>query len=375
MTNITNNTSITNNIALNNSNKPKKKRINKYDNMKGIAIFLVVLFHILGTHIPKFPYYDQFYYFLYLFHMPIFFFVGGYLINFTKDSPIKAFKSLMIPYFVFSVIWYILEVLFYNFSISDIINSIPFINPPYGLWFLFSLFIMRLILPILKKIKNILWISILVALFVGFMPLPLPAFLSRTFCFIPIFIVGFRYQTYKSRFITFLNNLSENKYLNSVYNFLIKWKKEILIILFIILLIFAWEFTGIVPNKATMMNKGYFKFNITLIEGVIMRLITIALGIFASILLNELISNTKSFITKLGVYSLSIYLLHFLFIRATVKIVKMLKIKTIIHGNIIFSILFIAILLGVIIFVLSRDSVNKYFTKFLDLWRNLILSN
>lgn len=74
------------------------------DIMKGIGIILVVYGH---TYLKSS--------FIYLFHMPLFFLLSGAAMNFThhRYSITRRFKSIMVPYFVFSFLcfcyWAFLE--------------------------------------------------------------------------------------------------------------------------------------------------------------------------------------------------------------------------------------------------------------------------
>jgi fucose 4-O-acetylase-like acetyltransferase len=142
----------------------------------------------------------------------------------------------------------------------------------------------------------------------------------------------------------------------------------------ILLFVLAWIFLDFIPKRATILLNSYENLHLSSIECIIIRLIIISIGIFASILLNELISNRKSFITKLGLYSLTIYILHFIIIRVITDIIKMITLQDIIRENIIFSIAYIIITLVLVIFILSRDSFNKYFNKFLNFCKKQILS-
>jgi acyltransferase len=76
------------------------------DSLKGMAIILVVIGHLTTISSGLNQY-------IYSFHMPLFFFISGYLINFEKyinlekTYLIKRASSLIIPYFFFSIISYI----------------------------------------------------------------------------------------------------------------------------------------------------------------------------------------------------------------------------------------------------------------------------
>ena len=71
------------------------KRINYIDYAKGLAILCVLLGHMEIHPILK--------NYIYSFHMPLFFILSGYFMKrakLDKDTVIKNFKSIMVPYFI-----------------------------------------------------------------------------------------------------------------------------------------------------------------------------------------------------------------------------------------------------------------------------------
>ena len=89
---------------------------------------------------------------IHAFHMPMFFFISGYLFNSKKNLElsfkaffIKKFKSLLIPYILFGAIHFLISIILYGFNISYL-KHLLFFNtdglPIAGaLWFLTALFI------------------------------------------------------------------------------------------------------------------------------------------------------------------------------------------------------------------------------------------
>ena len=73
-----------------------KPRINRFDNLRGLAIFLIVFGHMAFS--TKFFSIDFLHSFVYLFHLAILFFVSGYFSKVDLKQPIKLFKRLLIPY-------------------------------------------------------------------------------------------------------------------------------------------------------------------------------------------------------------------------------------------------------------------------------------
>ena len=81
------------------------ERITWVDFAKGVAIILVVLGHATQGDLQKF---------IFVFHMPFFFVIAGFLLNFEKwggAENYKAFatklvKRLLVPYYLSEFLWY-----------------------------------------------------------------------------------------------------------------------------------------------------------------------------------------------------------------------------------------------------------------------------
>ncbi|MCZ0070740.1 acyltransferase family protein [Bacillus sonorensis] len=139
------------------------KRIDWIDAAKGLGIILVVLGHTPTTEWLKT--------FIFSFHMPLFFFLSGVVYrdeNMTFSSfLLKKMKTLLLPYFIFSVIaylyWLFVERHFKFSGSSDVDPIVPFKGIFYSipdgymlthnpaLWFLTCLFIVDMLFFWLKK--------------------------------------------------------------------------------------------------------------------------------------------------------------------------------------------------------------------------------
>ncbi len=150
----------------------KKKVFDEFNILKGIAIILVVLGHSfpdygIGTGIKERVNIYTFAY-IYSFHMPLFFMISGFLfynsinrINTIKDrfNLIKnRFVRLFIPYLFYSVLTVVMKIAFstyaqHEFNLKDSYKILLGDNPNGGLWFLYVLFIISLIISLLPKKK------------------------------------------------------------------------------------------------------------------------------------------------------------------------------------------------------------------------------
>lgn len=90
-------------------------RDSKIDSIKGILIILVVLAHFQG---------DKFHDIVFLFHMPLFFMISGYLFkqetSFDRNYIRKVFSRYLLPYFAYSIS--ILVILDRDFSLRHLMN-------------------------------------------------------------------------------------------------------------------------------------------------------------------------------------------------------------------------------------------------------------
>lgn len=120
-----------------------KQRDTFLDFSKGIAIFLVVLGHVLEKSMQQ---KNEVYEFIYLFHMPFFFMLSGYLACRTKafDSRfyLKKIRSLLLPFFFVGISFTVLDGQYQSFFCNCFHN---------GYWFLLSLFFYLVLILLGKK--------------------------------------------------------------------------------------------------------------------------------------------------------------------------------------------------------------------------------
>mgnify|MGYP005761114225 CR=1 FL=1 len=159
------------------------KRVEYFDNLKAILIFLVVFGHLLITYRFTNEYASVLINFIYVFHMPLFIFISGYFSKYDKKN---VFTNYLIPYLFFNYLYFLLFPPIYGFRISL----------PIGMyWFLISLICWKLIIKYIDKIKGIFIISLLIARGAGVFEDITAAFsFSRTLKFLPFFVLGYKFK-------------------------------------------------------------------------------------------------------------------------------------------------------------------------------------
>lgn len=214
------------------------KRDNTIDIAKGITIFLMVLGHNIFNSIISEK--------IYIFHMPLFFFLSGF---FIKKEPFVEFvqnkiKRLILPfifYWLFIRIWNCIFIFITNGlsadAIKDYINSERFFPNSGSLWFLISLFSVCVVSYFLIfKIRTLYVIVILILFNIIAYTLPnvqgvFPLYYGQSMLVLPFFVFGYWFY-----------NVNKN---NSLYKYLISLSSTYIIFLifltFLLLLFIPWE--------------------------------------------------------------------------------------------------------------------------------------
>ena len=120
-----------------------KQRLFYVDALRGFAILLVII-----GHLPLCFYKDvdvsPLHHLVYVFHMPLFMMISGWVLNFESFSLGKRFKVL-IPFFFFGILFSSLV----GFSISEFLEN----EAKCGYWFLWAISIFFLFLYIIRLTK------------------------------------------------------------------------------------------------------------------------------------------------------------------------------------------------------------------------------
>lgn len=163
------------------------KRLALFDNLKAFLIYCVVLGHLLelGT-IHGSRSWTLVRLAIYCFHIPAFLFVRGL---FAKTEPRKnaqAIIRLLADFLVMSLLVVATQ------KLTGQRYRLTFYVPVFSAWYLQSLILMRLALPLFERIPFALPLSVAIALVVpGFMKTTAILSLSRTVNFFPFFLAGY----------------------------------------------------------------------------------------------------------------------------------------------------------------------------------------
>ena len=261
------------------------------DNFKVLLIFLVVFNHIIAFNLVKVDMVVRYvWYAITIFHMPAFIFISGYLSK-KPQNALKNFKNLLIPYILgYSLTWY---------SQIWLGRSVDYeILRPTGtvMWYILALFIYRLTIEALGKIRFIVPLSIAIALWAGTRP-EFTTFLSasRIVVFFPFFVAGY---------------LWKSEYITAVRKFKGKW------VLVPISAVLLWAIPNyMISNEMGIAifraNHGYKLCGLTDPEGIILRLLMYLVSFILIYTLLALLPDIKLPLTYVGRHTMGIYFFHY----------------------------------------------------------------
>lgn len=156
----------------------------RFDNLKGILIFLVVFGHLL--ELVGGPAADWLYRLIYSFHMPAFVFCSGWFARFDAE---RFFRRLLYPYLVYQTLYLLFDRLVLHGK-----APLQYTTPYWLLWYLFSMMLWTLLLPLIDGVKNsraALSGCLAAAMAAGFDPtIGYGMSLSRTLVLLPFFAAG-----------------------------------------------------------------------------------------------------------------------------------------------------------------------------------------
>ena len=273
-----------------------KERIHKFDNLRFLLMFLVVLGHLLEIQPSSMGL--QLYRIIYSFHMPLFVFLSGYFAKYDRN---KILINLIYPYVIFQILYLVLTQLV--LKRPDVV--IQFTTPCWILWYLVAIAFSYLLLPMFNVAsisKRILIIGglFVLGLLVGYeKTIGVYLSLGRFFSFLPFFAMGYFAKDVMatSPFVAFINKL--------------KWPLR-----FVALLLVSCAIAYVLHSPD--LTPAVFYHSTSYIQSggnVFLKAIAYALSLIWIGGLLILVPQRKiPMVTSLGCYTLPIYLLHGLII-------------------------------------------------------------
>lgn len=270
--------------------RAKKPRDPYLDNVKFVGIALVPIGHSLVPTLAA----DSAraaYLFIYVFHMPLFVIVSGYLSRNFWNSNAKTNKlvdTFLVPYVIVELGYAALRTAFgHKFSIT-------ITDPAWLNWYLLALLFWRLSTPVWKRMRYPFVISVVVYLFAGFSELSGDFSMDRFFGLLPFFVLGLVLKP-------------------EVFDFLKRRWVQVLSV--VVLLGAAGVAIFLAKNYSVKLGPVYYKnsykdLHLVWWKGMALRtgLLVAALAMSAAVM--SLIPRRETWFTDLGTRTLYCYLLH-----------------------------------------------------------------
>lgn len=173
-------------------------RDERLDRARIFLIWLVVFGHLIELYLDAHPIFESVYIYIYSLHMPAFVMLAGMTsrAGLTQKSWESITRKIVVPLLIFTALYE-----FFHFYVTGYISNYFINGAPYWiLWFLMSLLLWKLSLPYWLKLRHPIIISSLLAVLIGLIDaVGITLSLSRTFYFLPFFLVG--HELYKGRLV------------------------------------------------------------------------------------------------------------------------------------------------------------------------------
>ena len=265
------------------------KRIFYYDNLKGLLTMFVVLGHTLTISSNYYNYDGSIFKICSFFMIPTFLIITEMFSRKSKKEPITRAKKMFIIYAIFQVI----ISLYYAYCLKIIRPSKSILIPRFTLWYLLTSAELYLVEYILRKnsYKKMILLSILIALFSGFIPFVTNTLsITRTLAFLPFFVIGYYQEDIK------------------LFDRVKKHKKMSIVLVLVITVWFLFH-QHFFLFKDTYMKYNYYAYS-TPIICFLKRILLYIFSIIYSVFLFNMMPHKKLFFAKIGKCSLIIYLVH-----------------------------------------------------------------
>ena len=261
------------------------------DNIKVVLIFLVVFNHLIAFQLVKVDMVVRYvWYGITIFHMPAFIFISGYLSKKPQDV-LKNVKNLLIPYILgYSLTWY-------AYIWTGRSMDYELLRPSGTvMWYVLALFIYRLTIEALGKIRFIVPLSIIFALWAGTRP-EFTTYLSssRIVVFFPFFVAGY---------------LWKSDYTDVVRKFKGKW----ILLLVSALLLYAvpnFMIANEIPVDIFRGNHTYQLSGMDDITGMLIRLLMYLVSFIIIYTMLAIMPDRKLILTYIGRHTMGIYFFHY----------------------------------------------------------------
>ena len=265
-----------------------KQRDPWLDNAKMVLVTIVVVGHMIVL-VPGGEEKSQTYDFIYYFHIPAFVLITGYLsksFRYSRRHLWALLTTMVVPYVLFS--WLMIH---WRYALGEPGPLEWFQNPRWPMWYLAATVMWRLLTPLLRIHPVMVPVSVAVSLLAGLTNNELFD-INRMLGFLPFFVIGLHLRPEQLALVQ-----RRGAWVAGVAGMLFLWW-------------LAGRTDRYWATQFLYFRAPYDELGADDLEGIWIRarLIVVALVGTASVL--SLVPHRRSFITRMGVWSLVVYLCH-----------------------------------------------------------------
>jgi fucose 4-O-acetylase-like acetyltransferase len=247
--------------------------------------------------LPHHPERDWLYAFVYLWHMPAFVLVTGYLsrsFSFTSERLTRLLSSVVVPYVLFEGALAGFRVL-----VGGAVPHDLWLKPYWLMWYLSSLFVWRLSTPLLRRIPHALAWSVAVSVLAGLVEGQVLD-VERTMSLLPFFVLG----------------------LEATPSRLAALREPVVRAAAAATLLAAFALTGVVHDRINMRwlywDDSYDRLGSSFVAGGVTRLLVLLVAGVLALSFLAVVPRRRTVVTAMGSASLVVYLFHGFVVKATV---------------------------------------------------------
>lgn len=271
-----------------------KRRDPWFDNAKMLLVTLVVVGHT-WTLLPETWVIDRTYNWLYLWHVPAFVMVTGYLarrFTYSRTNLRRLVTTVVLPYLVFEGLFALFRVLVGGEKLERL-----WLNPHWPLWYLAALFFWRLATPAIRRMSWALPVTIGVSLVGGLVDVE-TFDLSRVLGLLPFFAAGV---------------LVEQRHLDVIRSHRARVAGVVVLVAGVMV---AHLVESRLASEWLYYRSSYPALDTGLLEGMGIRLVLMAVAFAMALSVLAWVPRTAGWFTALGAGSLVVYLFHGFFVKA-----------------------------------------------------------
>ncbi len=261
------------------------------DNAKFLLVTLVVLGHA-WTLLPSRPVIDQLYDWLYLWHIPAFVLVTGYLSRRTAWTRAKIWqnvRTLAVPYLLFEAVMALFRIYVGGEVLADL-----WLDPHWPFWYLAAVLVWRMTVPALRAIPGVVVVSVVASVLGGLWSHEVLDYLdlSRILGLLPFFVIG---VTVRPEHLALLRRPAARVTGG---------------VLLLAALAGARFLDSVGPTEWLYYRTSYGELGVDTWTGVAMRLLTLTVGLAGALAFLSLTPTRRTWVSAMGAATMVVYLFH-----------------------------------------------------------------